>query len=496
MAQAPPPPVSSVPHFDRAEVQVVPGATVSVHLSGGSPPYVIVPSSSNFDVDLDAEREVLTVSGRLPGRGTIGVIDSTGASASVPVLVAPPAGVVPAQLSLTLAGPALTPDFAAAQARAAVARAAHLQPGAAVGLSAGAFPALLQPGATLELRLPVTLRGNGAFVDVNGTTVLQLSAVELPPLDPGELMYSDDPENVPAGSDGVLFADAIGAGESARLYLYHTSLVPDRHLTLALRATAGPARVQVLGVAAGPSADYIATGHAATARFLRARRSQASLVVDLEPGAPFLLPLGERALDSGELVAAIFDLRVLSGGPLDVACVATSGADDAAAFLSIPRVAGDGHQRSGTYALDAPPLELAFTVGAGEPPAVAAGAPKVTAIRAPRALGGGYGVVQRLRIALENPTAAPADVYLYEVPNGNALTTSLLFDGEPDLVEVPCVRTAGVRYAIRHFSLAPGQRLEADADYMTDGASSYPVQFGVSSLVPEQPVGCATAPGS
>lgn len=303
-------------------------------------------------------------------------------------------------------------------------------------------------------------------------------------------MYSDDPENLPAGSDGVLFRDSLAPGESARLYLYHASLTDERHLTLVLRATTAPVRVQMLGSAAGPSGDYLTVGHAATAQYLRARRALESVVLDIDPAQPFLLPLSDQALQHTDLVAAIFDLRLIAGGPLQVLCVATTGPDEVAPLLDGPRVAGDGHLRTGTFALDPPPLALALRIGDAEPAPVAAGSPAVTVLRAPRPLAGGYGVLQHLTISLDNPGASESDAFLYEIPNGNAVTTTLFFDGDPAPLEVPCVRTAGVRYLVRRFALAPGQHLEETAEYMTDGASSYPIQFGLSALAPAAPDGC------
>jgi len=483
-------PAVSAPAFDRASIQVVPGGTLLVRISGGTPPYVIVPSSSAFDVDFDPSRATLTISGRSNGRGSIGVVDAAGVTASVPVLVAPAAGTIPNQVRLTLSGDPVSPDYANGEIAAALSRAAHLETGASL-TSAPATGLPLRPGDRLDVQLPVQVSSNGEFVDVSGLVDLHVQIVRLPPLEAGELMYSDDPENVPASADGVLFRDDLGPAETARLYLYHASLTPGRHLTLALRSASGVVRVQLLGNAAGPSGDYLGVGHAATARYLQARRAQNSLVLDVRPDAPFLLPLSARPLDSGDLVAGIFDLRVLSGGPLTVACIATTGSTDPASFLATPRVPGDGHLRTGTFVLDAAPLELSLRTGQPDPAPVAAGMPKVTALRAPRGLGGGYGVVQRVMLTLENPATTAADVYLYEIPNGSGVTTTLWFDGEAAPLEVPCVKTAGTRYLVRRFELAAGARLQLGADYMTDGASSYPIQFGLSSAPPQTPDGCS-----
>jgi hypothetical protein len=262
-------------------------------------------------------------------------------------------------------------------------------------------------------------------------------------------------------------------------------------VSLALRARGGSSLVEVLGASAGPSGDYIATGHAATANYLRARRAQESVVLALEPGVPVLIPIGDGELATNDLVAGIFDVRVLAGGPVEALTVAASGAIDPVSLLDGPPAAGDGHFRKGTYALDAvPALALSYTVGESEPAPVTMGMTPVPRVRAARDLAGAYGVVQRFRIALSNPSHEPAEVTLYEVPAGYGVTTTLLFDGEAAPFEVPCVKAAGVRYTVRSFALAPGERRLVSGDYMTDGASSYPLQFGLSQTPAATPGAC------
>ena len=485
-------PAAVAPRFDRATAGVAPGARLILRLSGGRPPYVVVPSSSAFEVDLDSNTGSLTVTGLRPGSGTISVIDAAGASAAIPVLVAPAAGSLPAAVSLTLAGENLSPDFVNAQARAAILRAARPENGTTLSATGPGLDAPLQPGERFDERVAVALQGNGRFVDVAGDVAVHVQAERLPALEPRVLFYSDDPENIPAAADGVLFRDTLVAPDAARAYLYHTTLVPDRHLSLVLRAARG-ARVQLLGTSAGPSTDYVAAGHAATANYLAARRAQQSLVLEVDPAVPFVLPLSDRPLDANQLIAAVFDIRVLSGGPLEVSCVASTGTGDVAALLDAPRVVGDGHFRTGTYLLDAPLLRLSYSAGASEPAALSTGMAPVTALRATRPLGGAYGVVQRFELVLENPTAAPADIYLYEIPNGNALTTTLLFDGEAAPLEIPCVKTTGTRFLVRGFSLAAGEQRDVGGEYMTDGASSYPIQLGLGVAAPALPDGCKPA---
>lgn len=373
---SPSPGASALPSFpirlDRMRVGVVPGGTVTVGVSGGTGPLAAQASFDGVVVRYDTVTRTLFVTGRAFGRGTVTLSDAAGDTASVAVLVAPPAGVVPADATVELAGN-VTGPFAAARIRAAIAQTAQMQPGTTLDMG-GVTPGDLRPGQVLEARANVVVKGNDTYVDQTGTTNVHVRVDALPPLEPAVLFYSDDPERLGALDDGVLFRGTIDVTRPARAYIYHVSDSPNRRLYLALQPTAATARVQVLGAVAGPSDAFAYVGHTSTVRYLVERASQESFVASLLPSTPYLLPLGAGAMLPGTLVNAIYDVRVLDGAPVNVLVVAASNGVDPATLLAQPEHSTDAHYRRGEFSLaSVPPLALTYTAGAPEPPPFAIG---------------------------------------------------------------------------------------------------------------------------
>ncbi|MEA2665973.1 MAG: hypothetical protein QOI11_2917 [Candidatus Eremiobacteraeota bacterium] len=470
--------------IDRAKVGVVPGGTVVLSVAGGIGPLTAQPSFSGVNARYDPLARTLTLSGGAPGRGTVTLADAAGDSASVNVLVAPPAGVVPADAAVELAGE-VAPDFAASRIQAALDQLAQRRPGSTVTYRGVTLPAALHPGDVLDAQAQVRVDGYDAYVDASGTTGVHLRVAALPKLDPQVLFYSDDPERLGAGADGVLFRGTVDAARPARAYVYHVSDTPGRRLYLALRAAGASTRVQVLGAMAGPNDAFSYVGHTSTLRYLQTRPAQQSYVATVTPDAPYLIPLG-APMKAGELVSAIQDLRVLEGGPLEVDVVA-AGTDAAAlAYLNGPELPGDGHGRRGEFALDAvPPLALAYTVGGAEPAPFVIGNALIPNLRpGGRALAGDYGVLRPVQLQLANPTPSPQNVFLYEVAGGGGATTTFRFDGDPAPTSVLCVNDPANRYLVKQFALAPGETRTVTGEYMTDGTSYLPIDFGLSATPP------------
>ena len=499
---------------DHARVGVVPGATVTVGVSGGSGPISAQASFDGAVVRYDPFARTLFVTGRAFGRGTVVLSDAAGDTATVSVLVAPPAGVVPADATVELAGN-VNAAFVTARVRAAIAQAAQLQPGATLD-AGGVTTGDLRPGQALEARANVIVRGNDTYVDQTGTTSVHVRVDALPQLDPTVLFYSDDPERLGALDDGVLFRGTIDATRPARVYVYHVSDSPNRKLYLALQPTTSTARVQVLGAVAGPSDAFAYVGHTATVRYMLERASQESFVTPILPNAPYAMQLGAGTMLPGTLVNAIYDLRVLDGAPVNVLVVAASNGADPATLLAQPEHSTDAHYRRGEFSLtNVPPLALSYTAGAPEPPPFAVGVryyangqpafpnlrPGDVAVAGQRAaLAGDYGVLRAVTLQFANPTPAPQNVYLYEQPGatGGGVTTTMWFTGDAAPTQVRCVSDPSQRYLIKGFGLAPGQTLNVTGTYMTDGTSFLPLYFGLTATPPPPPPAnaCGAKPGA
>lgn len=403
---------------------------------------------------------------------------------------APPAGIVPSDVSIELAGTD-SPAFVTSRIEAAITQAAQLQPGATLELHGVTIAAPLEPGVILEAQAQVRINGNGRFADVLGTTNVHARVDTLPSLDPTLLFYSDDPETLGAGDDGVLFRGMFDTVHPTRAYIYHVSRTPGRRLYLALEALGTPARVQVLGAEAGPSNAYAYVGHASTLRYLLERGSQESFVTTIPPATPYLFPLGAFT-ERSELLDAIYDLRVLDGGAVEAVIVAAGGNVDPATLLSQPELRGDGHGRRGEFALTGvPPLALTYVAGGGEPVPFAVGYPVVPNLRfGGRALGGDYGVLRPVALRLTNPSTIPQSVSLYEMlgnVGGGGTTTTIWFTGDPAPTEVPCIGARETRFLVKEFTLAPGEIRTVTGVYMTDGTSSFPLFFGLTRTTPPVP---------
>jgi len=357
------------------------------------------------------------------------------------------------------------------------------------------IPAALAPGDTLEAQAGVTLEGHGVFVDVSARTNIHVHVDVLPALDPAVLFYSDDPEYIGAALSGVLFHGTIDARTPARLFVYHVADGAPRHMSLLLRSAA-VAHVQVLGTISGASPAFTYIGQQSSARFLGARASGESAIVALAPGVPYEIPLG--TMQPGDLIEAVAGLRAVDGGPVDLAVV-TSPLDAPLPAFDGPELPGDSHGRRGVFALtNVAPIDVSFTSGAPDPAPVSVGDAELPNQRSGgRPLGGDYGVVRPLALHLTNASAAPLDVYLYELTSGaGGATATLWFAGDPAATLVPCIDDPAQPHFVKAFVLAAGETRLVSGTFMTDGASSYPIRFGLSATVPlaVPPGGCAPAP--
>lgn len=421
---------------------------------------------------------------------TPSAIASPSPSPPAPEIPLVPAGVVPPDVTIELAG-TNSPAFVTARIQDAIAQAAQLQPGATIEVHGVTIAQPLAPGVALEAQAQVQIDGHGRFADVPGTTSVHVHVDTLPILNPTLLFYSDDPEMLGAGDDGVLFRGTFDIVHPARAYVYHVSRTPGRRLALVLEATGAGARVQILGAAAGPSNAWAYVGHVSTDRYLLERGSQESFVTTIGGGTPYVFPLGAFTQPS-ELLDAIYDLRVLQGGPVQALIVADDAASDPSALLTQPELRGDGHGRRGEYGLVAvPPLALSYVVGGAEPVPFAVGYPVVPNLRpGGRALGGDYGVIREVALTLTNPSTIPQSVALYEMlgnTGGGGTTTTIWFTGDPAPTEVPCVRAMQTRYLVKEFTVEAGASRTVTGEYMTDGTSSFPLFFGLTRNAPPVP---------
>jgi hypothetical protein len=406
------------------------------------------------------------------------------AASATPPAQPVPAGIVPPAVTISLAG-TVTPAFVTARIRAAIDALADRQPGTTLDIHGITLTGNLAPGSSLDALAGVAIGGRGVYADATGKTSVHVTVATLPPLDPAQLFYSDDPEYIAPGDDGVLFRGTIAPDAPVRLLLYHVAKNAPRRLELVLQTTGTPAVVQLLGAAVGPNPEYAYVGQQASARFLLARALGESELLDVAPDVPLEIPLG--TMQPSDLIEAIDDLRVVSGGDVTVSVVTAAGPVDLPTLLAGPELPDDSHARRGIYALaGVPPIDLSLTVG--EPDHASA---RVGMVDLPnlmpggRALAGDYGVVRKVQLHVANPTTQPQSAYVWErTEGGGGATVTMLFAGENAATTIPCVDDSVQPRLVRAFLLAPGTTQTIAATFVTDGASSYPVELGLSLTPP------------
>lgn len=436
------------------------------------------------------------------GRATLHAVDSAGASVAVPVRIAPNAGTIAKQISVKLTGVTVDRDFIAAQAALALRQSTSANPGTNLSIAPIAAPANpLGIGGALDLSVPVSILGGDQYLDVIGTTQLNVQNVPATPFEPTILYYSDDPEHIL--SDGVLFRGTVSQEHPVRIYDYHENGADPRRLVVALGSSSAQAStVHVIEAFAGPNIDVMSVGHAVSRNFLIAKPRDQGIILDLPDGAPFLMR--DVSLGFRDGVADVADLRVLAGGPLTITVLAVSPNVSPATLLDGALLPGDGKGRHGTFSLSQYGTQaLQYTVGAQDA-SLTLGDREPTVPKAvasdPGADFGDYGVLFDLSLNIDNPGDTPQVVYLYETPRGGPVRAAYLIDNTSQPTELGCATppasaiSPSRRYLIAQFDLPPRGSQTHRVRTMTDGGSNYPIEVGLTTQPPQPTTPPISAP--
>jgi hypothetical protein len=485
-----PPPTLSV---SPLSVNLNPAQERVVNVAGATAPLTLTLDQRIVSVTSSADGTTIAIDAtQQTGTDTLHVTDANGATADVAIRVAFNAGTIVPQTTLVVTGNPAQPDWLAGAISKWTARVTHIMPFANMSASVTQPSAPLAPGATAQFPVSVQITSDGRYFDQTGTTTVTVQNTALPPFDPALLFYDDDPEHVT--TDGVLFRGTITAAQPARLYYYHDNLADPRLLVVVMQnANDAPASVQLIDATAGPNMDVMQVGQSLSKRFLLTRAAQESVVFDLSQSQPFLLT--NLAMTSRQLIAGTADVRVLSGGPVQVTVLAVSPGVDPQTLLGGPLLPGDGHHRTGAFSIAGFGNDrLAYTVGAGDATLVLGDTEPTPPNLDASAAGhdyGDYGVVHTIDVTLNNPANVPTTVYLFMQPLAGPARGTFLVDGNS--VDVGCVRVPS-RYQVTAFDLTPGQMSHAVVQTMTDGGSFYPVRLGLSTTAPLPAAPPITAP--
>ena len=465
-------------------VNLNPAQQQIVAVTGATPPLQLTLDRKLVVVSAASDGTSLTIAAtQATGTDVLHVTDATGATADIAVRVAFNAGTIVPQTTLTITGDPAQPDWLAQEVTDWVTRLTQAMPGAQITIGAVSLPpAPLGPGGTAQFTVPIQIAGNGQYFDQSGSTTVTVQNTPLQPFLPGLLFYDDDPEHV--SQDGVLFRGTVSLAAPARLYYYHDDLADPRRLVVALRSSSqDPTSVQLIEATAGPNIDVMQVGQSVSKRFLLTKNQHEGIVLDLSSDEPYLMT--DLPMTARQLVAGTADLRVLSGGPIDVTVLTVSPGVDPRALLDGPVLPGAGHHRPGAFSIAGFGSEsLSYSAGGPDATTVIGDTDPTPPNVTPSADGrdyGDYGVLHTIDLTLANPSAVAATAYMFLQPLAGPARGTFLIDG--NVVDIGCVRVPS-RYQITAFALQPGQTSHAVLQTMTDGGSFYPVRLGVTATAP------------
>ena len=463
-------------------INLNPAQQQTVEVTGATPPLQIVLDRKLVTATADPSGTALTITAaQATGSTTLHLTDSTGASSDIAIRVAFNAGTIVGQTTLSVTGNPADPAWLAQEVTDWVTRLTRALPGAAVRIGTVGPPAApLMPDQSAQFVVPVQIGGDAQYFDQTGSTTVTVRNLRLEPPLPTLLFYDDDPEHIT--QDGVLFRGSLSVAQPTRLYYYHDVTAGSRRLVVALRANSEDETSLQL-VAALPSPGGVpAVGQTLTDAFLPIKAQNESEILDLLPGEPYIL--ADVPMTADQTAAGNADIRVLSGGPVELTVLAVSPGVDPRTLLDGPLLPDDTHHRTGVFAIG-PGYgtdTLTFSAGGEDATLIIPDATLSNADSSSKGRDDGdYGVVHTIDLTLDNPGTVPAVAYFFFQPPNQIANGTFLIDGK--IIDVGCVRLPA-NYLVTAFDLLPGQTYHTTVQTMVNGGSYLPIEVGVTATPP------------
>ena len=463
--------------------------SAQVHLYGifGNASAIVI-NPQFLDATVDQGTRMLTLSGKAAGVTAVHVVDGRGQTIDIPVRVAYNAGTIAEGAVIHITGDPASPDFLRDLAAGTAARLAKARPGAAIIAPPDfAVAGALQQDDVVDILVPVLIQGSDMF-SVEGNTRVRIYNDAAPRISPDILMVSDFPERLT--ENGELFSRDLDRDIPSRFLYFHYNPGDQPARRIVLRAQNFSNQPAVVQFISGSAADQneMAAGHDSTERFLvRLVQNEGSLIT-IAPNSS--LNLVEQALPPKYVVSNLLQLRVLNGASVHLTLFAQNASDDPQAPLgSDGLLTSTVRHARGIYKIpnfkyetlwDTTGAYLELPIGQIPVPNQLQG----------EALSGDYGVMQSFVVKIQNPTATPQAIAIYENPRGGRATGTYLIDGV-------LVRSHGVpafsRYKIRQYTVPARGYIRVTIHTIPEAGSSYPLRL---IFAPDDGSVAPGAPGS
>jgi hypothetical protein len=442
------------------------------------------------DASVDQTTQTIALTGKSPGATAVGITDQRGVSAVVPVRVAYSAGSIADSASIRITGDPASSLFVKEQAVNTAVALAQARAGAQIVASTDEvqFSQPLAQDDVAIVNVPVLVQGEQYF-SVEGTTHVRVENMAVPKITPDSLTVSDYPERLT--ENGVLFASDLKHTAPTRFLYFHYNPAgePDRRIVLRAQNTSPePAIVQFISGEGGPDPNEMLAGHVATYRFLQNLvQNQGRIIVIPGNGT---LNLVEQPLPAKNIVSNLLQLRVLNGSTVHLTLFAQNFTSSPDEPLSSTELLAGGHPHArGVYPLPEFHYSTLWNTTDQYLELQIGQIPQRNLLQG-EALSGDYGVLQSFVIKVQNPTAQPQPIAIYENPRGGRATGTYLIDGV--LIQSHQVPPFS-RYKVRQYVVPARGFVRITIEAIPDSGSNYPLRL---VFAPDDGSVAPGAPGS
>jgi hypothetical protein len=368
------------------------------------------------------------ITGQQVGQATI-TVETEGESASILVTVKKYAGNVPATAFAEVTGNPCPPPLLAYAATQAALRSATLEAGSTARIvDTDGINTHLEERMTRQVRVRVAITGPG-YLDYTGVCTVEVHNSAMPPDEPQQLFYSNDPERFTRYQE--LFAGKLEPNKSVRILYHHQNGIGKRARLIVeiVNPRPTPAVYRVFRGVAAPIIDTILVGYIAGAGFLKNHLSNASVIERIPPKSRLVLV--SDVLGNMETASGILQVRQMSGEesyvrvavvPPELDTSAQAGWVGAAPESFAPQLSDH------VYAAPWKSLQAEYIVGR-QWAFIPIGRHAITSHDAKRRLDGNYGVTYEIKVRVENPTDREKKVQVVFDPAAGIASGIFVIDG-------------------------------------------------------------------
>lgn len=484
---ATPPPIDVTP----ATASVPVGQSVDLTVGSAiSPIAAVVADPTIAGVVVDQGLQRVTVLGKAPGGTIVTVTDARGLRRDVGVRVAYYAGSIADHVTVLLTGDPASAEFVREQVARAVKEAAQPRPASQVIVTSDDVPLrrAIEQDDVAAFDVPVLIQGN-QYLEVDGSSHVDVQNVAVPRISPDSLMVSDYPERLT--ENGTLFVADLRYEQPSRFLYFHYNPLgqPDRRIVLrAENLSPEPSIVQFISGRGGPSQNEMEVGHTATKRFLINIAQNQGRLLTLAGNSS--LEIVSQELPAGSIVCNLLQLRVLSGGNVHLTLFAENADESPGAAIAGTELLESTRKHArGIYSTPEFHFATQWRVNDEYLELLVGQLPLPNHLRG-QALAGDYGVLQSFVVNVENPLGTPQAFAIYENPRGGRATGTYLIDGV--LVQSHQVPPYS-RYKVRQYVVPAHGFVRVTIVTMPEAGSSLPLHL---VFAPDDGSVAPGAPGS